>query len=115
MSKEIDLDALMPQAVTIKFNGQNIEVPPPTTAAIFRLASLGQKLASPDKSKDEELEATEAELKALIQKCIPGLDASNLNSAQLLKVVEVLNQMAMPDETKELKERGITSDGPKDQ
>lgn len=115
MSDVLDLDALMPKKATIKINGAEIDVVPPTVADVLKLGYLGQKLADGSKLPPEELDKLVTDLTDQIYKCVPQLNGTDLNLAQLLKVVDLINEMAMPPEDEELKARGVTTDGPKAQ
>lgn len=113
MSDIVDLDALLPEAVIVKFDGQEIQIPPPTTADVIRLGSLAGKLENADKLNASELETIISSITTQIYKCVPALDGKPFASAQLLKLVSIISQMAVPKESQELAARGITSDTPK--
>lgn len=106
----IDLDSLVPQAVTVKFGGEEIEIPPPKTADILRLGFLGQKMESAGDLDAAALEGLVADLTAQVHKCIPALDGKPLNTAQLLKLIEIISKAGMPADAKELQAKGITVD-----
>lgn len=115
MSEVIDLDALAPPSVTIKFNGQDIAIDPPKTGDILRLGFLGQKLQKADKLPPEELDALVVELTEQVKRCVPALAGAELASGQLMKLVEILGEMATPPDAKEMQKRGMSAADPKDQ
>jgi len=106
----IDLDALIPEPATVKFGGQEIKVNPPKTADVLKLGFLGQKLQAPEDLSDEALDKLLNDLTGQVKKCIPELASAELNTAQLLKLVELISKMAMPPDAQELEDRGITVD-----
>lgn len=113
MSDVIDLGALIPQAVTVKFGDQEVLVTPPKTADILKLGYLGQKLQDGADLSDEAIDELVEKLDANVKRCIPKFSDKQLNLAQLLKLVDIINDMAMPPDAKELAKRGITAATPK--
>lgn len=113
MSEIIDLDALVPPSVTVQFNGESILIAPPKTADVFRIGILGQTLQNMGNLTDAELDQCVEDLTAQIFRCVPELLGQNLNTQQLLKLVEALSSMAIPPDVKELDKRGITVGDPK--
>lgn len=118
-SEILDLDALVPQTAKIKFGGKEVEVQPPKTADLLKLGSLGQKVQNIADLPDEQVEQLIDDLTKLIQRIIPELAGTDLNTQQILGLVQLISDMATPPETKELDKRGITPAGgnndPKDQ
>lgn len=113
MSDIIDLDALVPQDVVVKFGGEEISIQPPKTADVLKLGYLGQKLQEGSSLTDAELDKLILELTTKIKNCVPQLADKDLNTAQLLKLVDIISTMAMPPDTKELAKRGISTTSPK--
>lgn len=115
MSDLLDLDALLPKSATIKFEGETITVEPPKTADVLRLGYLGEKIkdagANPEAAN---LDGMIEDLTNQIGKCIPQLQGKSLAMGQLLALSQLIAEMAMPPDSKELKKRGITVDGPKE-
>lgn len=109
----LDLDALVPQPRYVKLGEQKIEIKPPKTADILKIGALGQKLEKSAELGDGELERTLDQLTAQVKVCVPELKDVELNTAQLLKLVELISEMAMPPDAEELKKRGIEADTPK--
>lgn len=112
-SEVLDLDALVPPSVTIKFGGQEIEVKPPKTNEVFRLGFLGQKLSNAQDLNDAELEKIVTDINSLIAKCIPELTGKDLNTTQLLRLVQIISDMATPPDVTQLKDKGVTPTDPK--
>jgi len=115
MSEVIDLNALVPQSVTIKIGdpAREIEILPPRTGDLLRMSSVGKQLQDVDKLSAEEIDNLEAELTAVVYKIIPALENQPLASTQLFKLVEIISSMATPPKTKELQDRGINAETPK--
>ena len=109
----VDLDALMPQAVTIKFDGDTITVKPPKTSDVLRLGVYAEALGNIEDMSTEEITMAINRLNEQIGACIPELTGVNLNMAQMLKVVQIINDMAMPTDVKEMHEKGVSVDTPK--
>lgn len=114
MSEVIDLDALIPQEVTIRFGGEELKIPPPNLEDVMRIGSLSQQMSKIDPENLDSATTTVTQLTNLIKKCVPALENKSLNSVQLMKLVNILTEMSVPKDAKELKERGITADTPKE-
>jgi hypothetical protein len=105
----LDLDSLVPQPAQVKIGNQIVDVNPPSVVDMMRLGQLGGQLQNVASLSDADIEATMDKLKALIIKCIPELADHPLNMAQLLKLTELISELAMPGEATELAKRGITA------
>lgn len=113
MSDVIDLDALVPQPVTIKFDNQEIQLAPPKVGDVLRLGSLAQKIQDIDDVTDGQMETLVNDLTAQVQKCVPELAGKPLTSGQLLKLVEIISRMAIPPDVQALEAKGVTVGDPK--
>lgn len=115
MSDIVDLTGLIPEPTTIRIGdpAKEIQVLPPKTSNLLRLGSLGQKMSEASGLSGEELDKLVGEITNEVKKCIPELGDIELNTAQLLKLVEIISAMGMPTEAKELEKRGISSADPK--
>ena len=111
MSEIIDLDALVPQEVTIKFGGEDIKVKPPTTGDVIQISFLFEKLKANQNS--ENINEVIDQITKQIQKCIPELEGKELNTAQILSLVQIISNLAMPQDAKELEAKGISTTDPK--
>lgn len=107
-NKVLDLDALVPEAATVKFGNKEIQVNPPKTSDLLKLGSLGSKLQELATMTDDEIEQTITALTEHIGKIIPELAGQELNTKQLLVLVKMVSDMAMPPDAKELDKLGIT-------
>lgn len=114
-SNILDLDALVPAKARVKIGGNEVEVNPPTTSQMLRLAGLGNKLQDMTTLPPEEVDTLIGDLTGLLKEIIPELGDMTLNIRQLLGVTELIGDMVMPPDTKELQKRGITpnTDGDK--
>lgn len=113
MSDIVDLDALVPQAVKIKFGGSEIEVRPPKTGQVLKLSVLGQKLAEPSLLSTEQIQPIIDDLTTLILECVPELKDSVLTSTQLMKLMEIISEMSVPPDAKQLEKQGLEASSPK--
>lgn len=107
MSEIIDLDVLVPKACTIRFEGQEIVVQPPKAIDILTFGYYTEKLINADYSTPQGEEALGAVTKQLY-KAIPELDGKELSKAQITKLIGLMRDMAVPQETKDLEAQGIT-------
>lgn len=114
MSDTLDLDALTPEPRRIKFDGNQIEVQPPTTADVLILGKIGKKIENANELEDEELEEVSKQLRDKIDKIVPALGGKFLTLGQQMALLEIVLDMAIPPDAKELEAKGITVDGPKD-
>lgn len=115
MSDVIDIDALAPKSVKIKLGGDEFDIQPPKTVHIMRIGKAGQRLseALEGDSTDEELDNISNELNSAIALCVPEIANKELGLGQLKKLIEILTDMSIPEEAKELKKRGISTADPK--
>lgn len=115
MSDILDLDALVPPSVVIKFGEKEITVNPPSLADVLKLGSLGQKMQSVGEMAEADATKIVGELTDHVYKCIPELNGGALSTVQLLKLIEIITNMSVPPDAKELEARGISTDSPKAQ
>lgn len=109
----IDLDALVPEKRKIKFNDEIIEVNPPSTANILRLSKSAVTLSEAGDVDTDELQKATETIEACIKDIIPELKEATLSTNQLLSLMTLINDMALPQDDKKLKEQGVTLDGSK--
>lgn len=110
MSEITDLDALIPEKRVIKYEKEEISVPPPKTGDLLRLGTLAQKMAEVESLDDVELNKAVLDLTSQVYKMIPALDGKTLNLAQLQALIQILSEMAVPKDIEALNKRGITLD-----
>lgn len=115
MDNLLDLDALVPPAAIVKFEGNEIEVKPPKTGDVLKLGNLATKLQNIDKLDETEILQLVDSLTEVVRRCIPELNDKELNTQQLLKLVEMIGNMATPPDVKELNQRGVSVGDPKAQ
>lgn len=113
MSDIVDLDVLAPEAVTVKFGGEEIKIQPPKTSHVLKLGPLGQRLDKIEDLTEEETDKLILDLTNHIYKMIPELKDKPLTTSQLLKLIQIISEMTVPPDAKALKARGITADSPK--
>lgn len=109
----LDLNDLIPQPRIIKNGDQEFEVKPPTTAQVLKLGVLGSKMQDLANLKDDEIESLVSDLTDTIRAIIPELGATSFNTTQLMALLNLIMDMGMPKEAKELQARGITKNTPK--
>jgi len=110
MSDVIDLDALLPEARVIKYENEEIKIPPPKTGDLLKLGVLSQRMANVEDIKDDELQKRVLDLTLHVYKMIPALNERPLNLLQLQTLVQILSDMATPKDVAELSKKGITPD-----
>lgn len=108
MSDIIDLDAIDPQPITIKLDGAEYIIQPPTTLDILRLGYYTQKLTTTDLSDESATQQAINDLTAQVYKCVPGISGKLLSKPQLQTLVQIISDMSTPEEKKELDSKGIT-------
>lgn len=117
MDYDIDLDALAPQGKKIKWQGKIIEIKPPTTKQLLSILLLGQKnqkkFDNPEQIELDELDASTNTMRQEIWNIIPELNGVELGYGQMSALSELIVEMAMPGQLKELEKRGIKIDSPK--
>lgn len=115
MGDIVDLNALAPKAVTIKLGEDEIQLKQPKVEDVFILGSLGDKLVKSSELTEAEVGEAYNALVNKIKQMIPELANKEIGIAQLRKLVEIISEMALPPDAKDLKERGITGaiDDPK--
>ena len=113
MSDVLDLNALMPQPRRIKLGEVEIEIQPPKTQDILKLGTLGQKLQNLEDLTDEQVDELTQKLREAIDRVVPELQGHELNTAQLMALLNLIIEMAMPPEAEALAAKGITVDTPK--
>jgi hypothetical protein len=104
----IDLDALVPPSTTIKFQGQDIEVPPPSTFDFLKLSTLATDINKVDAHDDAKLQEAINSITVQIHKMIPRIAGTPLSLQQIDTLVAMFTRMSMTPEQTELKEKGIT-------
>ena len=109
----LDLDALVPQPVTIHFDGKDVVVQPPKIIDLIKLGSATQGIAVPSAMSKEELQAGMDKLTQVIRDCIPELQGKELNLAQTQSLVEILNRMGTPPATENVDGKRVEKESPK--
>lgn len=120
-SVSLDLDALAPKKYQINYKGQMVEVEPPTLAQYGKILELGKKMRDLPKDVDpSEALKVYADCQEVIGECMPAFKDENLNPRQIMALITLIGNMAMPEDAvkKELKEKGVeldqADDSPKD-
>lgn len=114
MGEVVDLDALVPESITVKLSGQEIKLNPPTLSQLLKLSSIGEKLVKAEGLQPDQLEEILADIRGVLALLFPELADKELNLAQIVKLISVVTEMTVPKDAKELKARGITPGGDDD-
>lgn len=109
-SNKLDLDALAPKPAVITFNGREITVPPPTTDVVLKMIYLGKQINGGGSLPKDELQALMDETYFYISKAIPDLSETALSPKQLMAIINMLVDMGMPPDKKEMENKGVTAD-----
>jgi hypothetical protein len=108
----LDLDALMPKTVKIRFNGSEVEVKQPKVNVFFKLATLSDKILQAYKDNNaDDVDKFTTETESIIKDCIPELAETNLNADQIGGLAGFLMNVCMPSQAKQLAKHGITPVG----
>jgi hypothetical protein len=113
MDDIVDLDVLVPQPAIIKFQGKEIQVEQPKTVDLLQMGFLLNQIMTDHGYTDDQLQKYIDQLTARMQKCIPELKGHDLNKAQLQRLVNMMTKLAMPEDMKQLEEKGISRADPK--
>lgn len=111
----VDLNALLPTPRKIRIGNppQDIEIQPPKTLDVMRLISLGQKLQTIEQIDPVEQVKVIEDLTNEVMTVVPELKEVGMTIEQMMRVVEIIIDMAMPENVDELKSRGVTADAVK--
>lgn len=93
-----DLDALVPASHIVKLHGKEITVNPPRMSDILRIGALGARMQKPEDLTSDELTKLEVDMREIINSSVPELKDEELNSSQVLKLVEIISGMGAPPE-----------------
>lgn len=109
---DLDLDLFAPKDRVVKFGGKMITVKQPTTEQLFQIMTIGQRMSTFDTENvsNDDLETLLKESRAIIAITIPELVDAELNIQQIVALVQMIGEMALPKDLKELQSRGITAD-----
>lgn len=110
---DLDLDTLVKPSKKIRFQGETIEIAPPSLEELLKLSKLGgqiQKKQTGEKMSEEEAIEAIGNLREAFGELVPELKGKPLNVEQLLALLEMVVQLAMPSDVAELEKRGITLD-----
>lgn len=106
---DLDLDTLTGQSRKVKINGNVIEVFPPSVEELFKLQQLAsqfKKIDTENITEDQAFDVLE-NLKSAFISLIPQLKDFKVNVEQLFKLLDLIVEMAVPHDLKELEKRGI--------
>lgn len=118
----VDLDALSGKSIIVKLRGEEVELEEPALEDLFdliRLAKVAQDADLPTEAEGiEDLAAIEngfkiyEDFRSGVDKVFPVLVGKKINIRQLLKIVEIMQELAVPPELEELEKHNIklTSD-----
>jgi hypothetical protein len=92
----IDLDALAPATVQVKLKDEIIDIEPPSTGQVLKLASLGEQMQGASEMSQEQLGQLIDKITDLICEVAPALKGKPLQSAQLLRVINIITDSSTP-------------------
>lgn len=106
---DLDLDTLMGDSKTIRLNKKAFEITQPDLGELLKLTKLGGKLEDVRGDADGDAAiAVMAELREVVGKLAPALKEEPINVMQMLALLNMLIDMAMPSSVEEFEKRGIT-------
>jgi hypothetical protein len=109
-SIDLDLDALEPKQVQIKYKDQTISVNPLDTIMFAKLYNLSAEMAALENETDpEKVMSTYDKIDAFVKEAIPELKDDKLNQMQQIGLFNLLATINTPQDkaVKELASRGI--------
>lgn len=110
MPEVLDLDALVPAKVNIKFDNQTIEVKSPSLEQFAKMMQFSQMIekAQGDNSPEELVKVFE-QVKQFIYTFIPELTGKDLNPSQITAIFKLLADMGSPSDEMQskLEQQGI--------
>lgn len=107
---DLDLDALAPPKVNIKYNGKTIEVHPLELEQFAKYYELAQEMAKTKQSDSvTKITATLKKVEAFVREVIPDLEGQTLNQVQVTAIFGLLGELNQTQDKalEELKKRGI--------
>jgi hypothetical protein len=123
---DLDLDALSVYK-TIKLNGKGLKIKDPSINQLVKLFRLSYRLQGAEAVKDKTgkkvmsddnvLKTADSllEFRECFNDLCPELKDEGLNERQLMALFELIQEMITSDDLKELKKRGISLAGSKDE
>jgi uncharacterized UPF0160 family protein len=94
---QLDLDALAPKQVQIKFSDQTIKINPPTLQQFAKIVDFTDKLEAISKTDNmAQTTAVYSDIEAYIKELIPELKDAVLNMAQILALYKLLVDLGSP-------------------
>ena len=109
-SVDLDLDALAPKQVQIKYKNKAFLVNPLTLEQFAKLYDLSSDMSKiKDNANIKELTAMFSRIETLVKEAIPELKDELLNQPQLTALINLLSTLNTPQDKAlaELKKRGI--------
>lgn len=109
---ELDLTNLNPKPAKIKMgdpsNPKEVTMKPPKMSTLVVIQQYGGLIdGTSDKVTAEQAERAETALKQEIYKLSPEMKEFELSNAQIMSLCNLIMDMAMPEQTKELERHGI--------
>lgn len=98
-----DLDALTPEPVKIKFNGQEIVIQQPKLGDILLMTKYAQRLEKLDELDDATIEETANKLQELLGRIIPEVSNTQLTLVHLMQLPMAVLDASTP--------KTVTKDG----
>jgi hypothetical protein len=107
----LDLNAINPAARKIKIGNPErvVTIQPPETESIMYLFAIAKRMQGASELEPEALGELIKEAKSTITQNIPDIKDERLTFGQLFKLLEILIDMAMPQDSTELDKRQITA------
>jgi len=104
----LDLDALAPPKVQVKFNGKTIKIVPPDLPAYAKIIALSEEMKK-DKSNFTAVTVTYQKMETLVKELIPEVKEDTLNFAQISSLFKLLSEIGAPSDKAiaKLKAQGI--------
>lgn len=112
---EVNIDALAPENITIKYSGQSITISQPSTVDILKLGKYQTKLANFEDLEDSEIESYTKIVTDILQRLIPELAGRQLTLQTLLRIPSLIIDATTPKGEDDDKPKVEATTDPKDQ
>jgi hypothetical protein len=106
----IDLDSVAPPKAIVKFDGKSIELKSPELGKLLEISTLATPLQKANEIAAEQVIDILDRITDKIYEMVPELSGSKLSIQQSLVLVKALQEMAIPQDAKELAAKGIKLD-----
>lgn len=112
---DLDLDALASEYKRVKLKGNEVKIYAPDVKQIMSMMQLGDLLKDfqKDNADPDVIKETIDKLESVLRECVSELGDMKLNIAQIFGLMNLIVNMAIPENVKELQTKGVEVEGEK--